>query len=281
MLTSKSTVKSKPSKKASKKMATKEFDMTPAGKVIYYPHLAGLPIRNGSKLTLNHIVKAIESVTADGAWCSWYSTEIWTTNVKCSAGYTACHAGLNDSFENSFYLDLINWQKLAEKSIPNAKKIYDMLVSKDSPWADAIQNAYLIYNEEGDRLLGIYMEDLGRDVPEGCRRLFVNLLIALRCVSEHRAHRDAYAAKANPFGTLLGWFINASIDSGYGHNWTYYNEKGASWIKKLFGKQHSNAKYPKQKDVFSSYCNGVFFGEGAEMVGADLIKKVEKELGYV
>lgn len=253
--------------------------MTPAGKVVYYPHLAGLPINPKSKLTIQHIVDAIANA-AKTNWCSWYTTEEWTNMASCHAGYTACHAGLNNTFADSFYLDLINWQRLAEKSIPNAKKIYDMLVSKDSPWADALENAYLIYNEEGDRLLGIYLEELGRDVPKGCRRLFVNLLIALRCVSEHRSHRDAYA-KANPFSTFLGWFIQASLDSGYGHNWIFYQEKGKTWVQKLFKKEHSVQKYKGDPDKFTSYCNGVFFGEGADGVSSDMIKEVEKELGYV
>ncbi len=263
-------------------MASKEFDMTPAGKIVYYPHLAGLPIREGSKLTHAKIVAAIAAASTDedGDWCSWYTYENWTDEKNCYARYTACHAALNDGFAKSFYLDLINWQKLAEKSVPNAKKIYDMLVSKDSPWADALVNAYLIYNEEGDRLLGLYLEDLGRDVPEGCRRLFVNLLIALRCVSEHRACRDAWA-KPNPFSTLLGWFIDTSIATGYGHNWIFRGAKGSSWIKNLFGKKHSHKNYGKDRDRFTNYCNGVFFGEDDAPVTMELIKQVEKELGYV
>lgn len=275
MLTKKSTVKSKLSKrKAVKKM--KEFDMTPAGKVVYYPHLDDLPMRKGSALTPKHIVDAIEKASK-GDWCSWYTTEKWTDDKECKAGYKYCHADLSNDYAKSFYLDLVNWQKLGVKSVNNAKKIYNMLVSKDSPWVEVVENAYLIYDPATERLLGVYYEDLGKAIPKDCRRLFVNFLIALRSVSEHRANRDAWAVN-NPFGTLLGWFISSSLDSGYGHNWMYYGVKGKVWVKNLFNKKHSNQHY--DGDHFSSSCNGVYSGAGGDPTPEE-IKEVEKELGYV
>lgn len=282
MSTTKSTALSKPSKKTVKKKMTtkKEFDMTPAGRIVYYPHLAGLPIPPDSKLTIKHIVDAVE-VAKKRNWCSWYTREEWTDNEKCRA-YTACHADLkNAGYEDSFYLDLVNWQKLPEAAIPNAKKIYNMLVSKDSPWADALENVYLIYNEEGDRLLGVYSEQLGRDIPKGCRRLFVNFLIALRCVSEHRTSRDAYKEN-NTFKTLLGWFIYTSVACGFGHNWIHYGVRGRDWVRKLFLKQHSLEQYGRERDCFTSFCNSVYLGtkEDHEKL-EESIKEVEKELNYV
>lgn len=278
MSTAKSTVKSKPSRKKEgvvKKM--REFDMSPAGKVVYYPDFEGLPIPEGSKLTKELIKNAVDGMKNFNA-CAWYAKETDILPDRIKASHTACHAGLNDTYKNSWYLDLVKWNPLTKDSIPNAKKIYQMLVSKDSPWADALENAYILWDKEEDRLLGIYLENFGKDIPKDCFRLFINLMIAIRCVSEHRSMRDSWKLKKPPTNTLLGWFISLDLVI-MGHDWASRHGRDKSWLKDLFLKRHSLKAYGG-KDAVSSYGNSVYKGGNGLNATVDDIIEVEKEMGY-
>lgn len=275
--TKKSTVKSKPSER---KMLL-EFDMSPACKVLNYPDFEGFPEREDNKLTRAILKNTVDAAQKFGL-CAWYSNSTGLVGDADQAVpiYTACHAGLHSDYKNSWYLDLVIWSKLSQAQKPMAKKIYKMLVSKDSPWADALENAYILWHPEEDRLLGIYVDNFGKDIPKGCFKLFINLMIAIRCVSEHRYMRDAWKEKVKPTKTFLGWFVFLSGSNGYGHDWPHIGARGKSWVKKLFSKQHDLSFY-KGADSISSYCNSVFHGDkDHEGCTLEMVTEVEKERNY-
>jgi len=267
---------------------SKLFDMRPAGKIVYYPDFEGLPFPKESKLTPETLKNTIDKAATGKhpdmrgeGWCAWFTQEhcfeAEGVYFKTMAPY--CHARLDSVVQKSFYLDLINWRKLSAKQKEGAKEIYKMLVSVDSPWADALKNAYLIFDKEEDRLLGVYVEELGRDVPKGVRLLFCNAMIALRVVSEHRNVRDYWVQKRET-NTILGHFVLASVSAGYWHNW-YPNNFSEDVFRSVLLKEHDTKNY-YGNDRFSAICNYIFGKEKEKTpkVGLDTILKVEKELKY-
>lgn len=273
-LIKKSTVLSKPSK---------TFDMTPCAPVLIAPKFEGLEIRGRSKLTPAIVDATIKKANKDSGWCSYYCSESSIIDGKyCSANYTACHAGLsNDNYRNTFYLDVVKWSPLtSEEQVENAKQVYNMLVSKDSPWAEALKNGQLLYSEDG-RLLAVYFSRVLENA-EGNLRLLANFLIALRCVTEHRSFRDALKEGRGEFKTWLAWFIEQTILAGAGHNWYSRNGFNMEAVEKLFEQKHSLEGY-QGKDSFTSYCNDVYKGKAgaSDPVTKGNLLTFEKEKNYV
>lgn len=265
----------------------KTFDMTCAGNILYYPDFKGLPIKEGSLMTPLRLKNSIDHSKEFGGWVSYYTCEKWYNEGRDGflAKYRHCHAEIKNKqyFSNTFLLDLINWGIVGKDSEEMTSKMHKMLISKDSPWADALTNVYFLVDKEKDRLLGVYVKDMDVDIAPELRRLFVNFLIAIRALSEHRECREAMKKETLKTGTLLGSFIAVTYPLGVWHNWISSGDLGKKWVESLFKKNHSLAFYgEKPALVFTNMCNGVYPpvpGEG--MLTEEKIIEVEKELGYV
>ena len=235
--TRKSIAKSKPSNQKVKRKV-KTFDMTCAGNILYYPDFEGLPIKEGSLMTPLRLKNSIDYSKEFGGWVSYYTCEKWYKEKPDAfvAEYRHCHAEIKNKqfFSNTFLLDLINWGVVGKASEEMTSKMHKMLISKDSPWADALTNVYFLVDKEKDRLLGVYVKDMDTDIAPELRRLFVNFLIAIRALSEHRECREAMKKETLKTGTLLGSFIAVTYPLGVWHNWISSGVLGKKWVESLF-----------------------------------------------